>query len=193
MKFCSESFNLLPSIRNKFNKYHSRYIFPLEFSTTCFSPTQIQLYIENSKESDEIGLFGFRVMECGFIRTEQKLVSYAKQFKNKWLSTLFPSTSEDNKKQVESKLKMISHQMNILRLKMTQNIYSDTLEEKFLKEHPVEDVIFGKLKNPSEELCVPIYVYLTNNIKFKLGFTNVERGEKDMEYWLLSDVQIKSA
>jgi hypothetical protein len=194
LKFCSDPFSLLPSLRHKLNKYHGRYIFPLIFSTTCFSPKQIQLYIENSKDSDEIGVLGLSIMESGFIRTEQRLIAYSRKFKNKWLSLLYPRKSDEssgNKKLEETKLKMISHQMNIIRIKMTQNIYSSSIEDKFVKEHPVEDIILNQLQNPSEEFCIPIYLYLTDGIKIKMGYTNVERGDKPMEYWLTSNVKIK--
>ena len=194
MKQCANPFRLIPSLQYKFNKYHSRYIFPLEFSISCYSPSQINMYLESSKASDESGLFGFSISECNFHRTEQKLVSCPKSFKNEWLALLFPQDKEEAKSEKnlqKESMNVITQQMNVLRVKMTHNIYIPTLEQKFIKENPIEKFIFDKNEHPSEEFCIPIYIYLNKKLRFKLGYAAVERGDKSIEHWLTSDVKIK--
>lgn len=196
LKHSLDPYSLLPALQYKFNKHHCRYLFPLNFNITCFSQSQTKMYIENSKESEEVGLLGFSVFESGFHKNSQELVNYPRVFKNDWMNLLFPSNVDNSKHSKvlhEKSLNVISHQVNIIRMKMTQNIYSPSVEEKFLKENPVEGFLNSQEMKKGEELCVPIYVYLSRDVRFRVGFINLENGNDALDKWLASDVKIKSS
>ena len=154
------------------------------------------MYSENSKDFDEVGFLGFSILESGFHKTKQELVSYPKMFKNDWLSLLFPSNIDENKSnqlKKEQSLNLISHEMNIIRVKMIYKSLSIKLEDKIVKENPPLKIIFDELEKQSDDFCIPIYVYLMNNIRFRLGFTSIEKGENSIHFCLTSDIKIRSS
>jgi hypothetical protein len=151
--------------------------------------------MENSQDSEEVGLPGFSVMETGFNKTTQELCEFPKVYATEWMKKLFykdvdESKSNKNKEETVG-LNMISHSINIIRLKMTQNIYSPTVEEKFLKEHPLEDLVLGKESKGNEEFCVPVYFYLDKGLRFAIGYVNIEKGEALVQKLLVKDVKIR--
>ena len=194
MRLSPDQFSLVTSLRHKFNKYHSRFVFPLEYSVTCFLPDRVRTYTKNAQNLDEIGLLGFSVTECGFVRTEQKLVRHWNAFGLAWLALLFPQGAFEGgpcKNKNTGDLGAVTHQMNVLRVKMTQNIYSSSVLSKFIKENPVKEVFFDRSREPSEEFCVPIVARLTKGVVFRLGYAFIEKGDKPLDYWLTLNPTIR--